>query len=128
MRTTLLLNASFETLCVISARRALVLVLADKADVIAESDDEVRSARLTLAAPSVIRLRDKYRAQAKERIAAQGEKLKAELNARLDELKKDYDTLDERSLGYRAELTRLVGAREKVHRTPKFTVTRSIRR
>lgn len=32
------------------------------------------------------------------------------------------------SLGYRAELTRLVGASEQVHRTPKFTVTRSIRR
>ncbi|WP_311260200.1 methyltransferase [Microbacterium sp. WCS2018Hpa-9] len=32
------------------------------------------------------------------------------------------------SLGYRAELTRLVGATEQVHRTPKFTVTRSIRR
>ncbi|MDN3445829.1 methyltransferase [Microbacterium sp. APC 3901] len=32
------------------------------------------------------------------------------------------------SLGYRAELTRLVGATEQVHRTPKFTVTRSVRR
>ncbi|MBO0981172.1 class I SAM-dependent methyltransferase [Microbacterium sp. SD291] len=32
------------------------------------------------------------------------------------------------SLGYRAELTRIVGATEQVHRTPKFTVTRSIRR
>lgn len=32
------------------------------------------------------------------------------------------------SLGYRAELTRLVGATEQVHRTSKFTVTRSIRR
>jgi 16S rRNA (guanine1207-N2)-methyltransferase len=32
------------------------------------------------------------------------------------------------SLGYRAELARLVGATEQVHRTPKFTVTRSIRR
>lgn len=32
------------------------------------------------------------------------------------------------SLGYRAELTRLIGATEQVHRTPKFTVTRSIRR
>ncbi|MFB4349680.1 class I SAM-dependent methyltransferase [Microbacterium sp. CR_7] len=32
------------------------------------------------------------------------------------------------SLGYRAELTRLVGPTEQVHRTPKFTVTRSIRR
>ena len=31
-------------------------------------------------------------------------------------------------LGYRAELTRLVGTTEQVHRTPKFTVTRSIRR
>ncbi|MGK3949228.1 class I SAM-dependent methyltransferase [Microbacterium sp. K2] len=32
------------------------------------------------------------------------------------------------SLGYRAELTRLIGTTEQVHRTPKFTVTRSIRR
>lgn len=32
------------------------------------------------------------------------------------------------SLGYRAELTRLVGPTEQVRRTPKFTVTRSIRR
>lgn len=32
------------------------------------------------------------------------------------------------SLGYRAELTRIVGATEQLHRTVKFTVTRSIRR
>lgn len=32
------------------------------------------------------------------------------------------------SLGYRAELTRLVGPTEQLHRTPKFTVTHSIRR
>lgn len=32
------------------------------------------------------------------------------------------------SLGYRAELARLVGPTEQLHRTPKFTVTRSIRR
>ncbi|MFJ2368275.1 class I SAM-dependent methyltransferase [Microbacterium sp. NPDC087665] len=32
------------------------------------------------------------------------------------------------SLGYRAELTRIVGDTEQLHRTPKFTVTRSIRR
>lgn len=32
------------------------------------------------------------------------------------------------SLGYKAELTRIVGPTEQVHRTPKFTVTRSIRR
>jgi 16S rRNA (guanine1207-N2)-methyltransferase len=32
------------------------------------------------------------------------------------------------ALGYRAELTRIVGATEQLHRTSKFTVTRSIRR
>jgi len=32
------------------------------------------------------------------------------------------------SLAYRAELSRLVGPTEQLHRTPKFTVTRSIRR
>ncbi|MEV4736735.1 MULTISPECIES: class I SAM-dependent methyltransferase [unclassified Microbacterium] len=32
------------------------------------------------------------------------------------------------SLGYRAELGRIVGPTEQLHRTPKFTVTRSIRR
>lgn len=32
------------------------------------------------------------------------------------------------SLGYRAELGRTVGPTEQLHRTPKFTVTRSIRR
>lgn len=31
------------------------------------------------------------------------------------------------SLGYRAELTRLIGATEQLRRTPKFTVTRSVR-
>lgn len=32
------------------------------------------------------------------------------------------------SLGYRGELTRLVGTTEQLQRTPKFTVTRSVRR
>ena len=32
------------------------------------------------------------------------------------------------TLAYRGELTRLVGPTEQVHRTAKFTVTRSIRR
>jgi len=57
MSTTLLLNASYEPLCVIPVRRAVVLVLADKADVLVAGDAAVRSARLSVAAPSVIRLR-----------------------------------------------------------------------
>lgn len=57
MRTTLLLNASFEPLHAITARRALVLVLADKADVVAESDRAVHSEHLAVTVPSVVRLR-----------------------------------------------------------------------
>ena len=36
MRSALVLNATYEPLCVVSARRAACLVLADKADIIEE--------------------------------------------------------------------------------------------
>jgi 5-methylcytosine-specific restriction endonuclease McrA len=54
---TLVLNATMEPLCVVPARRALVLVLADKADVIHANGHRFRSERLDLSAPSVVRLR-----------------------------------------------------------------------
>lgn len=57
MSTTLLLNASFEPLHAISARRALVLVLADKADVVATTTEQFRSERACYPVPSVVRLR-----------------------------------------------------------------------
>lgn len=53
----LLLNASWEPLRVISLRRAVLLVLAEKANVVTEGDGEVRSTSLSVPAPSVIRLR-----------------------------------------------------------------------
>ena len=53
----LVLNASMEPLCVVAARRALVLVLTDKADVLHVDGQRFRSAQLDLAAPSVVRLR-----------------------------------------------------------------------
>lgn len=52
----LVLNASFEPLCVVTARRAVVLVLRDKAEVVHSDDDVVRSERVRLDRPSVIRL------------------------------------------------------------------------
>jgi len=52
----LLLNASFEPLCVLPARRAVVLVLREKAEVVARNGVELRSERLTIAVPSVVRL------------------------------------------------------------------------
>ena len=53
----LVLNASYEPLCVVSSRRALVLVLSGKADMIEATTTEFHSERLTLALPSVVRLR-----------------------------------------------------------------------
>jgi 5-methylcytosine-specific restriction endonuclease McrA len=52
----LLLNASFEPLCVVPMRRAVVLVLKDKAEIIARNGGELHSERATLPIPAVIRL------------------------------------------------------------------------
>ncbi len=57
MSRALVLNASFEPLSVVSPRRALVLVMAEKAEVVLESGERIRSERLDLPVPSVVRLR-----------------------------------------------------------------------
>lgn len=59
MRQVLLLNASYEPLTTLPMRRAVVLVLRDKAEIVHDdtSGAVLRSASLALAAPSVIRLR-----------------------------------------------------------------------
>lgn len=54
---TLVLNATYEPIGVVPARRAVILALADKVDVLAESDATISSAQLELAIPSVVRLR-----------------------------------------------------------------------
>jgi 5-methylcytosine-specific restriction endonuclease McrA len=56
MSRSLLLNASYEPLCVVPSRRAVVLVLTAKAVVIEASEVELHSERLTVAEPVVIRL------------------------------------------------------------------------
>lgn len=57
MATALVLNATYEPLCVVSSRRAVVLVLGEKAEIVHESGAEMHSERLTVQVPSVIRLR-----------------------------------------------------------------------
>jgi len=52
----LLLNASFEPLCVVPVRRAVVLVLKEKAEVVSRNGAEIRSERLSIPVPNVIRL------------------------------------------------------------------------
>jgi 5-methylcytosine-specific restriction endonuclease McrA len=53
---TLLLNATFEPLCVVSSRRAIVLVLADKAVPVDSAADVVHAASVSLPVPVVARL------------------------------------------------------------------------
>lgn len=57
MGRALVLNATFEPLCVVSARRALVLVLKQKAELVHQNGSAFHSERLTVPTPSVIRLR-----------------------------------------------------------------------
>jgi 5-methylcytosine-specific restriction endonuclease McrA len=56
MQRVLLLNASYEPLAVVSARRALRLLFAGKADVVIESAGRFHSPSVTVVVPSVIRL------------------------------------------------------------------------
>lgn len=53
----LVLNATYEPIGVVPARRAVVLALSEKVDVLAESETRMSSARLHLVVPSVVRLR-----------------------------------------------------------------------
>lgn len=57
MSRALVLNASYEPLSVVSSRRAIVLMLVGKADMLAPSGDLCRSERLAIDVPSVVRLR-----------------------------------------------------------------------
>ena len=56
MGRSLILNASYEPLGVVAHRRAIVLVLREKAEVLARNGAMYHSEHLALEAPSVIRL------------------------------------------------------------------------
>jgi 5-methylcytosine-specific restriction endonuclease McrA len=57
MRSALVLNATYEPLSIVPARRAACLVLAEKADIVHDDGTSIHSARLTVPSPTVIRLR-----------------------------------------------------------------------
>ena len=56
MNSVLVLNASYEPLSVVSVKRAIVLLLKEKAEVIEATKAVIRSEYLTLQVPLVIRL------------------------------------------------------------------------
>lgn len=64
---TLILNASWEPMTVISRNRAVVLVLLGKAEVIEESDDKIRSEKVNLPVPTVIKLKNFIRVPYRKR-------------------------------------------------------------
>ena len=56
MAGTLLLNATYEPLCVVPMHRAIVLVLLEKAEIVSGNGGQMHSERLSMQVPSVIRL------------------------------------------------------------------------
>ncbi len=56
MGAALVLNATYEPLCVVPLRRAVVLVLAEKALVVETSERVMHSERLDVPIPTVVRL------------------------------------------------------------------------
>lgn len=69
MGRVLVLNASYEPLCAVPARRALVLVLAGRAELLHAGDGWFRSERLELPEPSVVRLRTYVKVPHQSRVA-----------------------------------------------------------
>lgn len=57
MSSALVLNATYEPLSVVPARRAACLVIAEKAELVAHDGHEFRAERLSVPSPTVIRLR-----------------------------------------------------------------------
>ena len=56
MSRALVLNATYEPLCVVATRRALVLTLDAKAELVAETGRQFHSARAAYPEPSIVRL------------------------------------------------------------------------
>jgi 5-methylcytosine-specific restriction endonuclease McrA len=52
----LVLNATYEPLCVVPLKRAVVLVLAEKAVIVEAGTGEMRSERTSIPIPTVVRL------------------------------------------------------------------------
>ena len=69
MSRALVLNATYEPLCVVSSRRALILVLDDKAELVHSTEQFFRSVRACFPEPSVVRLTHYVKVPYQARIA-----------------------------------------------------------
>lgn len=57
LRKVLLLNYSYEPIMVVSVKKALIMYILNKVDIIEKSDNSIRSLYLTIPIPYVIKLR-----------------------------------------------------------------------
>jgi 5-methylcytosine-specific restriction endonuclease McrA len=65
----LVLNATYEPICVVSSRRALILVLSAKAELLHDTGHSYHSARSSFPEPSVVRLGQYVRVPRQTRVA-----------------------------------------------------------
>ena len=72
MPHVLVLNASYEPLSVVHRHRAVGLVLAQRADCLEDSGEQIRSERVSIAMPSVIKLRYMAKVPFRKSIAVNG--------------------------------------------------------
>ncbi len=66
---SLVLNATYEPICVVSSRRALVLVIEEKAELVHDTGRRYHSERVAFPEPSVVRLAHYVRLPRTARIA-----------------------------------------------------------
>jgi 5-methylcytosine-specific restriction endonuclease McrA len=69
MSQTLLLNATFEPIKVISWERAVTLFFQGKVDVVEEYDEEIRGVSMSIQKPSVVRLKTYARQERRVRFS-----------------------------------------------------------
>jgi len=94
VKGTLLLNASFEPLCVVPMKRAVVLVLAEKAEILEAANGLVRSASTAVPVPSVIRLTTYVRVPYRARLPLTRRALLARDSHRCAYCSRSADTID----------------------------------
>jgi 5-methylcytosine-specific restriction endonuclease McrA len=95
MTGVLLLNASTEPLRVISLMRGVGLVVAGKADIVEESEDEVlRSERAAMPVPKIIKLRNYVRVPYRSKIPLTRKNLVARDHGKCGYCGKSADTID----------------------------------
>lgn len=69
MKSSLVLNATFEPLSVVTCHRAVCLILGDRADLVADDGTSVHAVSLSVPTPSVIRLRSMVHVPFRRRVA-----------------------------------------------------------